>query len=489
MAESRTDKIICYGDSQTAGFSWGERLPALLTSVNQAVGRGISGQCAGSVAIRQGGIILTTTADCTIAASTEPVLVPVLADHLPVNIRWNASSMDMLLGGIRGTVTISQVDAENGIAAWSNPKGTGTAIFTPKTAPATPVDVPSGTAFVSQDVQDNPGWGNYVHIFWVGGNDSAYAGNTRVTGIVSAAQAVVDRLKTFVDEPKFLVASRTARSTDVEGTEGYATAVAQRDALAEAFPDNAIDIWGHVKTNGLDILGITPTEADLTALAGGGVPPSLTGGDGLHYSTQTREKVLAPFIASELVARGWATATEGEVPVADYTKTTWVNDQAPDLDATHLNNLETGVSAALEAAGAASQAVADVREDMSGKADTTALTDGLAKKVDVKGADNKNSVYGISNGGSLYMYPTGVSTVAASTVAMRGSNGVLKVGAPADADHATTKKYVDDAVTAARGAIPDVSALAKTADVPTKADFDALAARVTALETPAAPEE
>lgn len=448
MTSSRLDRIICYGDSQTAGFSWGPRMVALSDTLTEAIGRGVSGQEAGSVAIRQGGITLTTVEAVTIPASAGPVDLDLAADVTPCNIRVGASDMPMVLAGVRGTLTIASTDGTNAGTLWDRAAGSGRCVFVPAAAPSSPVSVPAGTALVSQDVADHPEWSECLQILWVGGNDAAFAGASRVTGVTAAVQAMVDRLRDAVDEPRFLVAGRTTGPTNTEGTSSWQTAVDQRDALATLYPDNAVDIWGYVRDHGLDILGITPTQADLDALAGKTVPPSLTT-DGLHYSTETREKVLAPFIISELAARGWTTPKEASVA---YTpKLDWKT--GDELPAAHLNELEQAaadgarasddVTAATEAAAAAGQGVADLQET---KADKAALTAGLAKKVDVKDAASKNTVYGISNGGSLFMYPTGVSTVAASTVAMRGTGGVLKVGTATDADHAVTKAQLDAAI-------------------------------------------
>lgn len=473
MEVSRSDTIVCYGDSQTAGFSWGNRLPALSETITTAIGRGISGQEAGTVAVRQGGIVLTTTAACTIPTTGESVDVPVSSSVTPCNIRYGASDMPVILSGVRGVLTVIATADSNATTLWDRSLGAGTLRFTPTAAPASEVAVPSGTAFVSQDVADHPEWAECLHIIWVGGNDAAFAGESRVTGVVSAVTAMVDRLRATVDEPRFLVAGRTTGTTNVEGTSSWQTAVDQHAALLAAFPDQTIDIWRHVRDNGLDILGITPTQADLDALAGKTVPPSLTS-DGLHYTTATRERVLAPFLIDEMASRGWITKSTEEVPVAEYTPTVWENapSTATPLSAANLNNLEAGVQAATESANAAAQGVADLRTDVAAKADSSALADfatkaDLAGKVDVKGAENKNTVYGISNGGSLYMYPTGVSTVAASTVAMRGAGGALKVGTATADDHAVTFKQLNDSITALNATI------------------SALADRVTALETPA----
>lgn len=450
---SRVDTIVAYGDSQTEGFSWGKRLPALSSTIKTAIGRGISGQEAGSVAIRQGGIVLTTTTDCTITTSRDPVLVMLQSDVTPCNIRSTSSAHPVILAGVRGVLsTIQDSQLPAGMVRTQRDKGIFPGSFVPDVAPAAQVAVPSGTAFVSQDVEDHPEWAECLHIIWVGGNDSAFAGTTKITGVVSAAQAMVNRLKTVVDEPKFLVAGRTLPFSAVEGTTSYQAGVDQRDALKAAFPDNAIDIWGYVRDHGLDILGIEPTEEDRAAIAGKSMPKSLTV-DGTHYTTETREQVLAPFIINELAARGWVnTTTEPQEPKMPYTpKTDWKTDDEVDHD--HLNTLEQALAdaaagaatatAAKETADAAAQGVADLRDT---KADTSALD----KKVDVKGAEVKNTVYGISNGGNLYMYPTGVSTTASGSLVMRQADGSIRVGEPSADDRAATKKYVDTAVGGAK---------------------------------------
>lgn len=456
---SRVDTIVAYGDSQTEGFSWGNRLPALSSTIKTAIGRGISGQEAGTVAVRQGGITLTTTAEVTIQASTEPVAVPVQASVTPCNIRSSSSRMPVILSGVRGTLNVLAVaDTPEGMPTSNRSTGVFPCTFTPDAAPSAAVTVPTGTAAVSQDVADHPEYAQCLHIIWAGGNDAAFAGTTRVTGVVSAAQAMVDRLKTAVDEPKFLVAGRTVYSSEVEGTSGYTTAVAQRDALKAAFPDNAIDIWGHVRDNGLGILGIEPTEEDLTAKAGGAMPPSLTAPDNIHFTTDTREKVLAPFIISELATRGWInTTTEPQEPKMPYTpKTDWKTDDEVDHD--HLNTLEqaladavTGAATATatkETADAAAQGVADLRET---KADAATVTAALAGKVNALPETQKNKIYGTGSDGKFTIYNYVASGADANSVAARSSSGNIMISeTPAVDGHATSKKYVDTAVGGAK---------------------------------------
>ncbi len=458
MTSSRLDRLIAYGDSQTAGFSWGPKMVALSDTLTEAIGCGVSGQEAGSVAVRQGGIVLTTTAECAIPATGDPVDIPVSSSVTPCNMRYGASDLPVILAGVRGVLTVIATANSNATTLWDRKTGTGTLRFTPSKAPAAEVAVPSGTAFISQDVADHPEWAECLTIIWVGGNDAAFAGESRVTGVTAAVTAMVDRLKATVDNPRFLVAGRTTGPTNTEGTSSWQTAVDQRDALKAAFPENAVDIWGHVRDHGLDILGIEPTQADLDAIAGKTVPPSLTS-DGLHFSTATREQVLAPFIVSELAARGWTTESEEEEPTVAFTpKNDWKAgdyyqaDRIIELEATVAANASAAATAtaASETASAAAQGVADLREAVAAKADASALTAGLDKKVDLKGEASKNTVYGISNGGSLFMYPTGVSTVASGSLVMRQADGSIRVGEPSADDRAATKKYVDTAVGGAK---------------------------------------
>lgn len=453
MAESRTDTLVCYGDSQTEGFSWGNRLPSLSDTLTTAVNRGVSGQEAGSVVLRSGGMTAVTTTTATITDTT-PVIFGVQTDPTPTNIRSGSSAMKVEIAGVRGTVTtLTSADTPKGYPASSRAAGKFTMKFVPAAAPSSPVQVPVGTALLAEDVLDHPEYAECMSMLWVGGNDAAFAGNTRVTGVVAAAKAFVAHLKTKVDNPKFLVASRTTYSSEVEGTAPHQTAVDQRDALAAEFPDNAIDIWGHVRDNGLRILGITPTPEDEAALAGKSMPPSLTA-DGIHYTTAVREQVLAPFIIKELADRGWTVPKKEVPPVADYTPTHWENapSKKTPVSAENLNNIETGIQSAKEASAAATQGVADLRET---KADAATVTTALAGKVNAVPETQKNKIYGTGTDGKQVVYNYVASGADANSVAARSSSGNIMVSeTPAADGHATSKKYVDTKLAALPAAPP-----------------------------------
>lgn len=188
------------------------------------------------------------------------------------------------------------------------------------------------------------------------------------------------------------------------------------------------------------------------------MPPSLTA-DNIHYSTDTREQVLAPFIISELAARGWIdTTTEPQEPTMSYTpKTDWKADDEVEHD--HLNALEQALSDAVagaatattanETADAAAQGVADLRETVAAKANSATVTTALAGKLDTLPETQKNKIYGTGTDGKFYAYGYSATAATANTVVARTGGGGVVVGEPATETQATTKKYVDAAIVAA----------------------------------------
>jgi hypothetical protein len=84
-----------------------------------------------------------------------------------------------------------------------------------------------------------------------------------------------------------------------------------------------------------------------------------------------------------------------------------------------------------------------------------------------------NRLYGTGSSGqpTVYVISSGTTT---GSVAQRGTSGVLQVGTPTAAAHATTKQYVDDAIATAisdvvrsDGTVTDIVAV-------TQAEYDGL---------------
>lgn len=373
MTTSRSDIIVAYGDSQTAGFSWGTRMVALSEGrIRQAVNRGVSGQSSGTVGIRQGGVELSLTNTGVVITDTTPVAVEFQANIVPCNQR--TPSIPGALAGVRGSFTVVTSGSSSG-------KPTGTFVATK--VPSSPVSVPVGTKFIPEDVIDHPEYGRYLHIIWAGGNDRAFNGTGAAPGTVKAAQAQVERLRTIVDEPRFLVFGPTVYSGETEGNSGHTRALEARDQLAAAFPDNFVNLWEYVRDNGLGTLGITPTTEDQAALSGKSMPPSLTA-DQIHFSTATREGVIAPYLLSELDRRGWlSNSSEGGNPTMTVSP---INKKSGDTwDEAAVATIDSNF-ASLDSGKAEKTEITTLTSDLESKVNQDALNTALAGKVDASGA-------------------------------------------------------------------------------------------------------
>ncbi|MEJ6555291.1 hypothetical protein PQI51_09705 [Microbacterium esteraromaticum] len=238
-------------------------------------------------------MFLTTTGDVTIPASTDPVNITVQASIAPWNYA-NTASLDAVIAGIPGSFSRVSGTQATGVA---------TIAFT-RSTPGTATSVPAGTVIRSTEgnmLRDR------VQTIWVGRNDVAFAAPTHATGARAAVRAMVEHLTPTLK--RFLIIGVTTRTT--EGTTATGATLDSRNrvleinsALRDAYPAQFVDIRRHIIDNGLTLVGITPTQADLDAIAADTIPPSLSP-DGTHFTPECRQLVIAPFIVAELRARGW----------------------------------------------------------------------------------------------------------------------------------------------------------------------------------------
>lgn len=285
LTKSDTSRIAAWGDSITEGGSAGVPWPKLLADSlpgAHANNRGVSGETSGTIAVRQGGIVLTVGA-CTIPATATPTAtLAVTASVTPANLT-NRPNIPGTLAGVQGDLKRIGTD-------WT---------FT-RTTEGKAVTVPAGTPFKPTHAQAHRA---DVSIFWTGRNDAAFSWPTVVSGVVAATRAMVDHLTPTLK--RFLVVSVTTSSIEPSGSTGTRPdVIATNAALKEAFPNNYVDMRRHIIDNGLALAGITPTAEDLAAIAADTLPPSLTA-DGLHPNAVCREFVTAPKLREELALRGW----------------------------------------------------------------------------------------------------------------------------------------------------------------------------------------
>lgn len=130
-----------------------------------------------------------------------------------------------------------------------------------------------------------------------------------------------------------------------------------------------------------------------------------------------------------------------------YVKTSWENGKTK-LNATNMNNIESGIEEALTSAnnkvssvvaGTGIEVSDDGAKNVTVKVDTT-----KTPVVDSLPDINKVLIYNKST--NKWDFVANSTSATAYTIAQRGAAGVVSVGTPTSNDHATTKGYVDTAL-------------------------------------------
>lgn len=111
------------------------------------------------------------------------------------------------------------------------------------------------------------------HVFWVGGNNPEL-------GVHEFNLAMAARLTPA--HKRFVIMPCINFQHETTGTPRYEDNMVNNWAGQGTFGDRWLDHRTWLIQNGLDAAGITPTHADLDALAGDAMPPSLTS-DGAHF--------------------------------------------------------------------------------------------------------------------------------------------------------------------------------------------------------------
>ena len=182
-----------------------------------------------------------------------------------------------------------------------------------------PVSVPGPVRFVSDFTTAAA-----VVIVWMGGNDfnSGYTGATSSVAdhVVSGYQKAIEwgtaKGRTVV------VAGVTNRHAAGPGTDGFAQVQDINRRLREHYPTRFLDVQGYYSEHAIYDAGLTPTQADLDAMAQGAIPPQLFVADGIHLTTAAHEAMGAHRIAPWLVANGYATPTSTLPAPAQITRET-----------------------------------------------------------------------------------------------------------------------------------------------------------------------
>lgn len=278
-------KYVMWGDSLTYRGGVIAALQAKMSDV-AVVNRGVGSQRSDEIFARQGGLIPVTTGPVTIPASGS-VTVP-----FDITFAWNAEETSLCVGslmGVPGTVVSPLTDA------------TKVHTFT-RTTDGAAVVVPIGTQWIQTLATTHE---NDTAIFWTGRNDVTQGKSAQT--VIDNTRKAIARLRTLYK--RVLVVSTTQATTETIGTAKYNVIKAINDALRVEPGIRFADVQSYLVDNAYTImtqLGITPTTADNTAIAGDTLPPSFVpAGDILHHTPAIQTVIGNYLFDSHIKPIGW----------------------------------------------------------------------------------------------------------------------------------------------------------------------------------------
>lgn len=294
MTRSSRYRFFGLGDSLTRGFdgtgdwpltdAWPAHLdgfPDWVTIENL----GVSGQTVDEASIRFGALSLTAQAGFTIPADTSPVTVTVQA-----GVGWRPDrtwTFEGSFAGVPGVLTRT---------------GTATTSLTfARTSAGAATPVPAGAGFVSvQDVHAGD-----TGVVFLGRNDVSYDVTGAESTVVAHVLAGYDRIDAHLSSQikNVLFVGTLNSTTEVAGSAGHAKVIAINTQAAARFGGRFFDLRGYLVNQAIYDMGLTPTPADLAAIAQDTIPPQLMI-DTVHYTKATAAQV-GRRLARWILERGW----------------------------------------------------------------------------------------------------------------------------------------------------------------------------------------
>lgn len=278
LSQYVTDKIVCWGDSLTAGGGWTSTL-ATLTGLPVYNG-GTGGESSKTIVARQGGDVMQVN-NITIPATTTPVIIADRDVDTGIDTYFGNKVTPLLQGGAHvNPVMIGDVEGTLSWTGSSYSDMTGDWTFTRSVA-GSEVVVTRPTA-IRTNYDRN--YNNGVLVLFMGQN----GGYTNIADLILQHK----RMIAHSNAKEFLVLGLSSGSASARAD--YESAmelefgrnfVSLRKYLAA--PIYAVDGTTIISCYGLDDAGLTPTQADLDAIATGTVPPQLLA-DSVHYTTATK---------------------------------------------------------------------------------------------------------------------------------------------------------------------------------------------------------
>lgn len=154
-------------------------------------------------------------------------------------------------------------------------------------------------------------------LLWIGGNDF---NEVRLGQERSIADHIIGAYRYFValclkEGRTPIIAGVTNRLAAGAGTEGFAEVQLINRWLRRMFPDIFLDVQAYYSERAIYDAGLTPTQADLDAIAAGAIPPQLFEADGIHLIPAAHTAIGTYWIAPWLAQKGCATTTQTLAPL------------------------------------------------------------------------------------------------------------------------------------------------------------------------------
>lgn len=289
LTKSNLYQIVAFGDSLTengkGSTSYADYLKNMIGNDNVSVlNFGKGGQSSGTIAWRQGGLIMKNTESFQIPVdNTTPVTFGIAVSSGNIlNFAGVNDNLDCTILNIPCTMSINTTDS--------------TATITRKENGGL-VNVPENTQIKS--TQD--GHNKDLLIIWVGKNDIPNAEIYQITGVMDNIKNMLAYL--LPEIKRFVVISVITGTSQIYGTEQYNTIQQLNNNLKGMYPNNYLDMQSYLVNQCIYDMQLIPTSEDLQDMENGTIPRQLLS-DGTHPSPSCRE-YIAKYIYNFLSDKGW----------------------------------------------------------------------------------------------------------------------------------------------------------------------------------------
>lgn len=228
-ATQGSNRIVCWGDSMTAGnegITDTGTYPALLQAAigPTIVNEGIGGQTSTQVGVRQGGVPSYVTVEGGLIPSQGGVTVKFATGYEPVSLPTHT-----LQGSIQGVA---------GVVSLTGFLPAGTFTFTPASGSKLPVRINGTPRFIPQ----NP-YQSYVPIFWEG-RDNLFPTTAGPYGPAQIESDIAGQVATVPRGSNFLVLSvlNENYAGERKGGAKYPTLIGLNDALSATYGTHYLDV-------------------------------------------------------------------------------------------------------------------------------------------------------------------------------------------------------------------------------------------------------